>query len=460
MNTENKARALKIVILGRPNVGKSTLFNRLIGRKRALVHDVAGVTRDRIIEKAVWIYNKKNYNFEIIDTGGVGGEHFKDEILTQVQIALQEADLALFIVDARSGIIPADMEVLKTLRASTKNHKKLPLIGVMNKADHEGLEHLSSDFYKLGLDKIMPISAEHNRGVEFLKEEIIKDTRAEPMEEELLADKPPCISIVGKPNVGKSTLVNTVLSENRMVVSPIAGTTSDAIDLSVTLDGHEVTLIDTAGIRRKSKTEQGLEVLSVVQTRKTLERSDLAILVLDGEKGITDQDEKIGGLIEDAGCSVIIAVNKWDTQAKNKGFSKEDAAKRIRAAARFLKYAPIVFISALKNEGIDGLGDLAIEILNQKKVMITTHDLTTWFKHEATVHNPQDAKFYLTHQVSQKPPSFICYVSDPRKIHYSLKRHLVNAMRDQWGFMGSPVWIKFVKSSNSPKKPKESYQSV
>jgi GTP-binding protein len=474
--------------MGRPNVGKSTLFNRLIGSRRALVHDMPGVTRDRIEHSAKWWVHRHEYSITLIDTGGVGGEHFAQEIEDQVGMALSSADAALIVFDAHAGVTAADHELMRKIsRAGI--HKRIPLFAVVNKVDAESHESLISDFFSLGLDHVLTISAEHARGIDDLKEQVIQvlrptqeaseeeseetseeseDLASEEMEagaedadgseeesDEPKEDRLPRIAIVGQPNVGKSTLTNAILGESRMITSPIAGTTVDAVDSEVELSGKRFILVDTAGIRKKSKTEQGIEVLSVVQAKKALERADLAILLLDGERGTTEQDEKIGGLIEDAGCSVILAINKWDTQRKNPKFTKEMAAERIRGKMAYLKYAPIMFVSAKEGRGFEDLGDLASDILHQRQLKIPTHEFTEWVRRESTVHNPMNAKFYMCHQAGRNPPTFVCHVSDPDKVHFSLRRHLINALRERWGFMGSPVRMLFVqgKSTRAATRP-------
>lgn len=258
----------------------------------------------------------------------------------------------------------------------------------------------------------------------------------------------PRLVIVGRPNVGKSTMVNALVGEERMIASPIAGTTVDAVDSEAELGGRPFVLIDTAGIRRKSKTERGVEVLSVVQARKALERCDVAVLLLDGESGITDQDEKIGGLIEEVGCGVVLVVNKWDTQRGKKGFGRQEASEIIRKEMGFLRYAPILFASARQGRGFDDLGDLILEILEQRRVKVATHELTEWVRKASTIHNPMNAKFYLAHQSGRYPPTFVFHVSDPERIHFSLRRHLANGIREKWGYMGSPIRLVFVKGSS------------
>lgn len=465
----------RLVIVGRPNVGKSTLFNRLLGRRRSLVHDEPGVTRDRIEEKASWWFYGKEFPLLLVDTGGVGGDRFSIEIEQQVQTALSLADAVIVLFDGPAGLTAMDEDLLRNLKQSGI-HKKIPLIGVVNKIDALSHEDLVHEFHSSGLDPILDVSAEHGRGFDALRMTAaqalgfsIADARAsgneleDASETEVPSDLPeepetrriPHVAIVGKPNVGKSTLTNAVLGEDRMITSPIAGTTVDSVDSMAELDGRSCMLIDTAGIRRKNKTEEGVEVLSVVQTRKALERADLAILVLDGELGITEQDEKIGGLIEESGCSVILAINKWDTQEANRQFSKEQAAERIRKQMAFLRYAPIIFTSGKTSLGLDGLGELIEEILHQRSFKIPTHEFTEWVRAESEIHNPMNAKFYMSHQTSRRPPTFACHVSDPEKVHFSLKRHLVNALRERWGFMGTPVRLVFVQGS-SPRPARRS----
>lgn len=462
----------RILIVGRPNVGKSTLFNRLIGRKRALVHDLPGVTRDRMEEPTQWWSKGRPYPAVIVDTGGLGGDQFSDEIQKQVNIALKDTDLILFLFDSQAGLTPLDEDLLKEMNRSGIT-QRIPLIAVVNKVDAECHEPLIADFFSLGLKTVLTISAEHGRGIDDLQTSIAEILPLEAELPEALEDSPtpeslegnpeegaaeftprtPKIAVVGRPNVGKSTLVNAILGHSRMITSPIAGTTVDSIDSLTTLNGKNFLFMDTAGIRRKSKTEQGIEVLSVVQTRKALERADIAVLLLDGEKGITDQDEKIGGLIEEVGCSVVLVVNKWDTQRRNRDFTPALAAERIRKQMAYLKYAPILFVSALRNEGIDQLGELFEEVFRQRQLKVATHEFTKWIREEATIHNPMNAKFFLCHQTSRNPPTFLCHVNDPDKIHFSLKRHLVNAMRARWGFMGSPVRLNFVEAKSRKTSP-------
>jgi GTP-binding protein len=457
----------RIVIVGRPNVGKSTLFNRLLGRRQALVHDEPGVTRDRIEKKTKWWVRGKPYEILLTDTGGLGGDRFAEEIKKQVEIALSSADSVIALFDAQAGLTNEDRDLIRQLKKSGVT-RRAEILCAINKVDTEKHEHLVSDFFSLGLEKVLTVSAEHGRGIDDLQEAVVDalpaDVLGEPEQEisesdaehteateeaaEVEPEKIPHIAIVGRPNVGKSTMTNALLREERMITSPVAGTTVDAVDSLVYLNDQPYILIDTAGIRRKNKTEQGIEVLSVVQARKALERADIAILMLDGESGIVDQDEKIGGLIEEIGCSVILMLNKWDTQKSNPDFTKDVAAKIIRDSMGFLKYAPIMFVSAKERRGFKDLGDLIGEVLHQRQLKIPTHEFTEWVRKEALIHNPMGAKFYLCHQSGRNPPTFVCHVNDPAKIHFSLKRHLINAIRERWGFMGSPVRLLFVKGKS------------
>ena len=486
---------MNVVIVGRPNVGKSSLFNRLLGRRRSLVLDTPGVTRDRIVEPATFWVKAEEYSVNLIDTGGLGPGQFEDEIRLQVQTALTEASIILFVMDIRAGLTAGDREVWAELRRSgATNH--IPVIGVLNKADSDNLDDEMSDFYSLGLDHLLTVSAEHTHGIDDLKDQIIfllhpesaldreesdedeeynpdeanegheedgevsegeEDSNADldhdvMTEEEPKTQRIPHIAIIGQPNVGKSTMLNAICGEKRTIVSPIAGTTVDSIDLKINWRGQDFVMIDTAGIRRKNKTEQGVEVLSVVQTRKTLERADLTFLLMDAEKGVYDQDEKIAGLIEEAGSSVVLVLNKWDTQADNAEFSQKLAEEELRKKIRFLGYAPLVFTTATDGIGLDRLFRVATHILANRRLRLSTKELTEFIRDEVTVNNPFKAKFYYVHQSGRNPPTFVAHVNDPKKIHFSLARHLVRSIRNQWGYEGTPIRFHFLKTKNSGEK--------
>jgi len=437
------------------------------------VLDTPGVTRDRIVEPTEFWVHAKEYPVNLIDTGGLGPGQFEDEIRMQVQTALTDAQIVLFVMDIREGLTTGDREVWNELRKSGVT-EKVPVIGVLNKADSDHFDEEMGDFYALGIEHLLTVSAEHTHGIDDLKDQIIHmvypesmdevsededESLPEPSEEENAVpvqepkvERIPHIAIIGQPNVGKSTLLNAICGEKRTIVSPIAGTTVDSIDLKIKWHGRDFLMIDTAGIRRKDKTEQGVEVLSVVQTRKTLERADLTFLIMDGERGVYDQDEKIAGLIEEAGSSVVLVLNKWDTQQNNTDFSQKLAEEEIRKKIRFLGYAPLVFTTATESLGLDRLFRVANHILENRRLKLGTKELTDFIRQEVESNNPFKAKFYYVHQSGRNPPTFVAHVNDPKKIHFSLSRHLVKAIRARWGYEGTPVRFHFLKTKNTGEK--------
>jgi GTP-binding protein len=448
-----------VLIVGRPNVGKSTLFNRLNGRRQALVLDVPGVTRDRNESRVAWYRDGKPYVVRLVDTGGLAGEAFDKEISEQVRSGMRSADVIVVVFDGRSGFVPQDREALDEIRKHP-DFSRLPVIGVVNKVDEENLEDLAHEFHEAGLDELLTISAEHGRGIDDLKLRVLDFYKGEPSAQEDVDDLEragkrksgslvPRIAVVGRPNVGKSTLVNALLGEERMITSPIAGTTVDSVDSQVELDGHEFVLVDTAGIRRKSKTEQGVEVLSVVMARKALERADLALLVVDADAGISDQDAKVASLCEQAGTSVAILVNKWDLREKRPGSNKKSVAEEIRRGLKFLSWAPVVFTSGLKRKGIKGLGDLMADILEQKGLKLQAKELTEYMRDRLHIHNPDGAKIFYVHQSGSHPPTFVGHVNDPEKVRKNLERQLIVGMRERWGYMGSPIRLKFERTGRT-----------
>lgn len=455
-----------ITIMGRPNVGKSSLFNAFMKKRKALVHDEAGVTRDRLEGHLEW----KGHPFRILDTGGIGEGPFEQEIAAQVDIALEQTDFILLVLDRQTGVTEEDRFVLNYLRKKGIDSKTHKIAMIVNKIDHESHELDATEFYEFGFDPVFFVSAVHKTGIEEIIDWVFSESHyslipvestsdtdpkddlelnesfSEENETEIESDdedsKYPKIALVGKPNVGKSTFINALLGQERMLTSDIAGTTVDSIDSIVTLNGKEYCFIDTAGIRRKSKTKQGIEVLSVVQTKAALKRAELAILLIDGKEGPADQDEKIAGLIEDAGCSVIIAVNKWDLQKGNKEFSNKDASEHLRKKMKFLSYAPLLFISAKNKKGYQDLGHLIEDILAQKELKITTPKFTEWVRRQLDMTNPHGLKVFYSHQISSHPPSFHFRVNDPGKMHFSLRRQFVNSIRENWGYQGCPIRIK------------------
>ncbi len=443
----------RILITGKPNVGKSSLFNRLIGRKRALVHNLPGVTRDSLTEQAKWFWKTDEIELDLVDTGGIGGETFNEEISQQVQYAVEHSEILVTVIDCRSGIGPLDKEVINQLRKWRR--KDQPWLTVFNKVDTPQTEVDEGEASRLGLNEFYFVSAEHGLGIEDLRQGILQHLADMKLLSVIPEGTPEkrngitSLAIVGRPNVGKSTLFNALLGRERSIVSPIAGTTTDQVDEVIHIQDQPYCLIDTAGVRKKSKTEQGVEVLSVLQTKKALEKADVALLVIDAEVGPTDQDEKIAGMIESARCSVILLVNKWDTQKGQ--VPEKEAAKWIRGKLGFLGYAPLLFISAKKKAGLDQLGDLLAEVLRQRYARIPTKDLTDWIKVEMGKYNPKRAKVYTTYFIpasekSGSAPKLVFQVNDPRRFHYSVERHLINGVRDSWGFMGTPIRVTVRKS--------------
>ncbi|MCC7441440.1 MAG: ribosome biogenesis GTPase Der [Bdellovibrionales bacterium] len=453
---ETSSKELTLLIVGRPNVGKSTLFNRLAGRKQALVLDVPGVTRDRNEARVSWRVNDQPYTVRLVDTGGLAGELFDEEIAAQVAAGMREADLILAVFDGRAGYIPQDAEALERVRRQPE-FTGVPVLGIVNKIDHDGVEEVVHEFHASGLDELMTVSAEHGRGILELQARVREILEAEPSPEEESAELDrarrrktgslvPRIAVLGRPHVGKSTLVNALLGRERMITSPMAGTTIDSVDSEVELDGHPYVLVDTAGIRRKSKTEQGVEVLSVVLARKALDRADIALFVVDAEAGISDQDAKVAGLCDAAGTSVVILVNKWDLKESKPGASRKAAAEQVRQGLKFLSWAPVVFTSGLKREGLEGLGDLIHDVLEQKAAKVSSRDLTEWMREQLLIRNPSGARLFFAHQSGTHPPTFVGHVNDPRKVHFSMERNFINGIRERWGYMGSPVRLKFQAS--------------
>lgn len=427
-----------VAIVGRPNVGKSTLFNALAGERISIVENTPGVTRDRIYADIEWL----NYNFTLIDTGGIEPES-KDLMLTymrnQAEVAIDTADVIIFIVDVRQGLVDSDFKVADILRKSGKH-----VVLTVNKVDD--FRKFMPDvyeFYNLGIGEPVPISAEGKLGLGDMLDEVVKyfpDPNAEDQD-----DDKPRISIIGKPNVGKSSIVNKLAGEERVIVTNIAGTTRDAIDTVINYHGSEYVFIDTAGLRRKSKVKENVEYFSVVRAVAAIERSDIVILVIDAEEGVTEQDAKIAGIAHDRGRGIIIAVNKWDLIEKDTKTVLEYTDK-IRKVLSFIPYAEIVFISALTGQRLNKLFDLIEQVIQHQNLRVPTGVLNEILTEATALNQPPSDKgkqlrlYYIT-QVSVKPPTFILFVNNKELAHFSYVRYIENKIREAFGFSGTSIRI-------------------
>ena len=427
-----------VAIVGRPNVGKSTLFNVLAGERISIVQDTPGVTRDRIYAEVSWL----DYNFTLIDTGGIEMDS-KDKMLKhmreQADIAIDTADVILFLVDVRQGLVDADFKVADMLRKSGK-----PVILVVNKVDN--FEKYMPDvyeFYNLGIGDPHPISAASKLGIGDMLDAVMELFDLEKIEEE--EDDRPKIAIVGKPNAGKSSLINNLLGENRVIVSDVAGTTRDAIDTEIVYNGTEYVFIDTAGLRRKSKIKENIERYSIIRTVAAIERSDVVILMIDATEGVSEQDAKIAGIAHDRGRGLIIAVNKWDAIEKDNHTVKE-YTKKVRDILSFVPYAEIIFISALTGQRTKKIFDLLETVIENHAMRIQTGVLNEILMEAVALQQPPSDKgkrlklFYMT-QVSTKPPTFVLFVNKKELMHFSYQRYIENRIRDTFGFMGTPIRI-------------------
>ncbi len=428
-----------IAIVGRPNVGKSTLFNALVGSRISIVKDIPGVTRDRIYADITWL----NYQFTMIDTGGIEPES-KDLMLShmreQAMLAIDTADLILFLTDIRQGLVDADFQVASMLRKSQK-----PVVLVVNKVDHfEKQQADIYEFYNLGIGEPFPISAAGKQGIGDMLDAVIERIHPESFEEE--EDGRSRIAVIGKPNVGKSSIINRLLGENRVIVSEIAGTTRDAIDTAVNYEGKEYIFTDTAGLRRKSKVKEDLEHYSVVRTITAVERSDIAVLVIDAAENITEQDAKIAGIAHEQGKGMIIAVNKWDMIEKNDKTMYEFRNKILNTLS-FMPYAEMIFLSAKTGQRLSKLFDLINVVVENHSLRIATGVLNEILMEAVAMQQPPSDKgkrlkvFYIT-QVSVKPPTFVIFVNNKKLMHFSYTRYLENKIREAFGFQGTP--LKFI----------------
>ena len=425
-----------VAIVGRPNVGKSTLFNVIAGDSIAIVKDTPGVTRDRIYADCSWL----NYNFTLIDTGGIEPDS-SDVILSQMrdqaQIAIDTADVIIFLVDVRQGLTDADGKVADMLRRSQK-----PVVLCVNKVDSfKKMEADVYEFYNLGIGDPIPVSASNHQGVGDLLEAVSNHFKKDGSESD--DDDRPRIAIVGRPNVGKSSIVNRLVGEKRVIVSDIAGTTRDAIDTPLKRNGREYILIDTAGLRRKSKIHEDLERYSIIRTVTAVERADVVVMVIDAAEGVAEQDAKIAGLAHERGKGVIIAVNKWDAVEKDdKTIYK--MTEKIKQTLAYMPYAEFVFISAKTGQRLDKLFELIDMIIENQSMRIATGVLNEILAEAVAMQQPPSDKgrrlkiFYMT-QISVKPPTFVVFVNDKKLMHYSYTRYIENQIRNAFGFRGTPL---------------------
>lgn len=424
-----------VALVGRPNVGKSTIFNKLVGEKISIIEDTPGVTRDRIYSEASY----KNYRFNVIDTGGIdsSNEEFNDNIKIQAEIAIDEADVVLFVVDGKEGLTSNDYIVRDMLRNSGKK-----VIVVINKIDNKKTEENIYDFYELGFDSYIPVSGEHGIGFFELFDEIVGNFSPN---DNVVEDKRLKFSVIGRPNVGKSSLINALLNEERVIVSNVAGTTRDAIDTIMKYNGEEFIIIDTAGMRKKGKVYENIEKYSLMRSMKAIDRSDLCLLVINAEEGIIEHDKHIAGYVLEKGKGLIIVVNKWD---KLENPSIKEYTQKIRNEFQFLSYAPIVFVSALTKKRIHTIMPEVLKVGENINREISTSLLNDVISEAYLLNIPPSykgkrLKIYFTNQSGIKPPKFTFHVNNKGLVHFSYERYLENKLRENFELEGTPIVLQF-----------------
>lgn len=437
-----------VVIVGRPNVGKSTFFNRLVGKRVAVVEDTPGITRDRLYAEVTW--NRRRFN--VVDTGGIvfqESDPLSEQIKIQAEVAIAEADVVIFLTDVTAGVHPDDMDLANQIRRIDK-----PIFVVPNKADNMDREDFSGDFYSLGIGQVFPVSSLHGRGVADLLDEIVALIPIVPESEEKEELR---LAIVGRPNVGKSSLVNAFTGEQRMIVSDIAGTTRDAIDTVLDYENETFRLIDTAGIRRKGKIQGSVEYYMVNRAQKAIDRCVCAMVVVNGEEGLTDGDKRVMKMAHDAGKALVVAVNKWDTKEPPNGMPKRNSdlkkefMKQFRNEMPEVNYAPVVFTSAKENAGLEPALDTVLGALESYNFRISTGQLNRLIQ-DAIFNRPhvtkgRQFKVYYATQVSTAPPTFVLFCNDPDIMHFSYQRYLLNRIRELYPLQGTPVRL-FARSSH------------
>ena len=424
-----------VALVGRPNVGKSTIFNKIVGQKISIIEDTPGVTRDRIYSEAT--YN--NYKFNIIDTGGIdiSNERFNDNIKVQASIAIDEADIVLFVVDGKEGLTANDFVVRDMLRKAAKK-----VIVVINKIDtNKSMENIY-DFYELGFEYYIPVSGEHSIGFVELLDTVVSHFREYDYSDEDTRLK---FCVIGRPNVGKSSLINALLNEERVIVSDVAGTTRDAIDTTLKYNGEEFVIIDTAGMRKKGKIYENIEKYSLMRSMKAIDRSDICLLVINAEEGIIEHDKHIAGYVLEKGKGLIIVVNKWDTVSEE---SIKDYTKKVRNEFQFLSYAPVVFVSALTKKRIHTIMPEVLKVSENIKREISTSVLNDVITDAYMLNIPPSykgkrLKIYFTNQSGTKPPKFTFHVNNKELVHFSYERYLENKIRENFELEGTPIVLQF-----------------
>jgi GTPase len=444
-----------VALVGRPNVGKSALFNRIVGRRRAIVEDLPGTTRDRLYGDAEW----NGVPFTVVDTGGLeitesrkrrqpqdelaplstASVGFIEEIRAQAEMAIAEADLIILLVDVLDGLTPADEDVAEVLRRSDK-----PVLVAANKADNERRRQAAVEFYALGLGEVYAISALHGTDIGDLLDQVVRDL---PVVEDVAEPEALKIALVGRPNVGKSSLLNKLLGEERAIVSPIPGTTRDTTDTYLTWEGQPVLLIDTAGIRRRGRIEQGIEKYSVLRAMKGIGRADVVVLLLDARDLVTAQDAHVAGYVLEEMRSIIVVVNKWDLIEKDT-YTMDAYTKQVRAELKFLDYVPVLYTSALTGQRVQKVLPLAFQVYEERRQRIPTGELNRLVE-DATIRHPPPHKagkrlrFYYATQAGIDPPTFVFFVNDTRLVHFSYERYLENQLRQRYSYVGTPLKLVF-----------------
>ncbi len=444
-----------VALVGRPNVGKSTLFNRIIGERRAIVEDVPGTTRDRLYAETEWA----GVPFILVDTGGletlertaaqpgepapqplsVASADFVPEIRQQAQMAIEEADVIVFLVDVREGVTAADLDVVDLLRETRK-----PVVLAVNKVDNQAREAEALEFWSLGLGEPHPISALHGRGIGDLLDAVVQGFPQQLEEEE---DEAVRIAIVGRPNVGKSSLLNALLGQERAIVSEIPGTTRDAIDTELTWEGQQIVLVDTAGIRRRGRIQRGVEYYSVLRALRAIERADVVLLLIDATEGVTAQDTHVAGYVLEAEKGIVVIVNKWDLVKKD-SYTMLNYTREVRHELNFMDYVPVLFISAKTRQRVHQVIPTALRVQQERHVRLSTAEMNRVLQEAVARHQPPSKagkrlRFYYATQVGVAPPTFVLFVNDRNLVHFSYERYLENAIRAHYPFEGTPIRLIF-----------------